>query len=784
MPTAAPISTYQAINSNQWATAQYPLGAHVTGKEVTFAVYSKHATRIMLELYNAPTGEDAAQEFWMVKNPSDHIWRAKIGNLPAGTFYAFRCFGPNWDYSPNWRRGNSSEGFLSDVDNQGNRFNPNKVLFDPYARELTHDKETLEMLTEGENGGMYGTGDGLYRNMPRRSIDTGRWAPKSIVIHNHTGVGRRPAIPAEKAAIYEAHVRGLTQHASAANLKNLLSGIAGFETTPNIPAEYLGTYKAAGMMAPYIKALGFTTIEFLPVHETDNDTNPDSKAGGNYWGYMTQSFFAPDRRYAQDKTPGGPTREFKEMVKAFHDQGIEVYLDVVYNHSGEGGNWGDVNTTGFVSLGGFDTPEYYVLTDSNYLVDGATGCGNQINYSSQAAQNLLTDSLTYWITEMGIDGFRFDLAPVLGRTPNAHSRQDWGAQKQFSQQSPLLTKIRDLGQQHNVEMIAEAWDLWGYEVGNFPTGWGEWNGRYRDEIRRYMKGDGNTQGFIDMLNGDYSHFQDQGGPQRSINFIVAHDGFTLMDLVSYNQKNNQQTWPFGPSDGGNDTNESWDSMGNQTLRRQRLRNFWAIQFMSRGIPMVVWGDELGRTQNGNNNPYNLDSVATWNNYEMIATNSPNAVSTQTGTPYHNNFGTAHTPAAVNPQFRFSRFMAQLRQKHPALKQRTWGDSAMNSGNDVTYMFRRPDGYSNLTGNDRCVWLRIDGSGVGDHDFLVLINMWTESVTFTIPKDSATQSWKRIVDTDQWAEGQCNCWEPAKGTPITSSYGVNPWSIVILEEVKK
>ncbi|HIK46869.1 MAG TPA: glycogen-debranching protein [Leptolyngbyaceae cyanobacterium M65_K2018_010] len=774
---------FSPVSPEQWAAAPYPLGAHYEGRDVTFAVYSKHATRILLEIYDQPTGVEARYDYWLAKNPRDDIWRAKLADIPPGTLYAFRCWGPNWEYDSHWHRGGCPSGYHQDVDDQGNRFNPNKALFDPYARELSHDKESQAMVAAGHSGEMYATGLGEYHGIPRRDFDTGPWVPKGMVLApDSTSTGQRPCLSPEHAAIYEAHVRGLTQHPTASQLSTLLKNYPGFEQVVDVPVAYRGTYAGAAYMAKYLKALGFTTLELLPVQETANETNPNDQPGGNYWGYMTFGYFAPDRRYAYDKSPGGPTREFKQMVKAFHDEGLEVYLDVVFNHTGEGGNWGSEDTVGFVCFGGFDTREYYQLTDSHYLVDGATGCGNQLNFSNPVTQNLVLDSLTYWLEEMGVDGFRFDLAPVLGRTPDAFEREHWSEQRQFFPRHTLLEQIKQLGDRYCSEMIAEAWDIWGYEVGNFPAGWGEWNGRYRDAVRRFMKGDGNTQTFIEQVNGDYRNFNDQGGPQRSIDFIVAHDGFTLMDLVSYNTKNNLQPWPFGPSDGGNDSNDSWDSGGNQSLRRQRLRNFWTIQMFSRGVPMTVWGDELGRTQNGNNNPYNIDSVATWNNYAMLGTNHPTAVDTgYPGASYHDNFGPGTNTDHRNPLFVFVHYVLHLRNQHPALRQRHYGDLVMDSGGDVTYQFKQFDGQTELMERDRCVWLRIDGSEVGDHDFLLLINMYFEPVTFTVPDDSGAE-WRRMIDTAAWAETTHNVWPMDQAEPIVGSYQVHPFAIAVLEEV--
>ena len=744
-----------------WANETWELGANVVGnKVVEFAVYSKNATKIMLEIYDSAYGKDAAHEVFMEKGLDD-IWRAKVQGVGAGTLYAFRAWGPNWTYNENWKRGNSMEGYISNVDEFGNRFNPNKVLFDPYAKEITHDKSNPTALGD-KNAEMFGTGYGLSE------LDTGRYAPKAVVVDDKTSFGTKPKIPQEKAIIYEAHTRGITKHESSANLTSILSGIKGFENVVDIPAEYQGTYKGAGMLAPYLKALGVNTIELLPVHESDNDANPSDNPGGNYWAYMTYGYFAPDRRYSYDKSYGGPTKEFKEMVKAFHDAGMEVYLDVVFNHSGEGGTWDDTGEKAELTfMRGLDNSTYYCLSGDKKGYWETTGCGNNLQCDNPTVRQLILDSLNYWIDEMGVDGFRFDLAPVLGRE---EFYGDWN----FNQNAKTITDIAQLGYEKNIEMIAEAWDIGTYQVGQFPGNWGEWNGRFRDAIREFV-GSGNWGSMGDFIYGDKSNFSDQGGPQKSVNFVVAHDGFTLADLCSYggagNALNSTLEWPFGPSDGGNSDNNNLGFGTNQENKRQAARNYIAIQMMSRGVPMIVWGDEFSRTQNGNNNPYNIDSVSTWSNYNMINTDSPHNVPTGGGGSYHNNFGTFANSADVNGNFMFMKYMLNLRANEPALNQANY--------DSVGYTYSSP---SNYTSSD--VMVHIDGSAVsGGSDYLLCMNMAGASVPFTIPAASSGKSWVRIVDTANWAEGDFNCWnETTAYVEKNASYSVNPWSVVIFKEV--
>jgi glycogen operon protein len=789
-PSHPDTGAFAPLSEADWSQATYALGARFDGSDVTFAVYAQHATRVLLEVYSQAMGADCHFDYWL-KQGSDGIWRARIGGVPIGTFYGFRCWGPNWPFNPDWTRGNSGAGFIADVDAGGNRFNPNKLLLDPYARQLSHDRETPEMKEHyGHHAGMYGSGandydgvEGAHPPVVRREFDTGRWAPKGVVIDDHTSFGTKPRIAQKDAIIYEAHVRGLSRHRSSARLSEILQGLPGAEDIVDVPDELRGTYAGAGRMAPYLRALGVTTIELLPVHEFANDLNPGGSPGwdrtvdepphGNYWGYMTYGYFAPDLHYSSDDTPGGPTREFKEMVRAFHDAGLEVYLDVVYNHTGEGGTWDSAGDTAeILSFRGFDNADYYSLTDGNRYYWDSTGCGNNLNASKRVVQRLILDSLAYWSREMGVDGFRFDLATVLGRT---------GKGFEFEGSSDMLKEIAEQAAQDDIEIIAEAWDLGGYHVGDFPSGWAEWNGAYRDAVRRFLKGDGNTYAFMTAVNGDYSRFVDQGGPQKAVNFVTAHDGFNLLDLVSYNAKNNQIPWPFGPSDGGNDDNLSWDSGGDHALRRQRLRSFLTVLFCSRGVPMLVSGDEFARTQNGNNNPYKIDSIGVWNNYAAIATSRPNEIPTGGSGAYHDNYGDDHHPSGGNGLFRFTQFLTRLRRSSASLRVDRFADFALDSGSDVTYWFRREDGTSDPREGDRCVHWHIDGSAVGDYDLLICLNMAATDVTFTLPPPEGGRQWRRLIDTATWAEPHGNCWAVETADIMSTSYGVHGFSVAVFQE---
>ena len=732
---------WAAINPNKLGAAY-----DATKANVTFKVYSSKATRIELYLYSTATG--SAEKARYVLTNTGGIWSATIPTstlssqgLGGTLYYGYRAWGPNWPYNASWTKG-SSLGFISDVDAAGNRFNPNKLLTDPYALELSHDPTTATMT----NGTIYASGAAY------RAIDSGSSAPKGIVLAGDTQVtGTKPTRALKDDVVYEAHVRGLTMNDTA------------------ISAAYRGTYKGAGLKAAALAALGVTAIEFLPLQETQNDTNdndPTTTSGDNYWGYMTLNYFAPDRRYAYDKTPGGPTREFKEMVKAFHDNGIKVLVDVVYNHTGEGGAWSptDKTTYNITSFRGLDNPTYYSLTSDFQNSWDNTGVGGNYNTRNTVAQNLIVDSLAYWRDKLGVDGYRFDLASVLGNTCqhgcfNFDKMDAGNALNRITAELPPRPAAGGTG----VDLIAEPWAIGGnsYQVGGFPSGWAEWNGGYRDVVRQAQNKLGSvaitTGQMATRFAGSSDLYGDDGRkPWHSINFITAHDGFTLKDLYSCNSKNNNQAWPYGPSDGGEDNNNSWDQGGIAADQRKAARNGMALMMLSAGVPMIVGGDEALRSMNCNNNPYNLDSSANWLSW--------------TRTTDQSNFQA------------FTKAMIAFRKAHPALRPANFYASTDTNGNVMEQLrWFKPDGgvadaaYFNDAANHAVAW-RIDGSEFGDSASALYVahNAWSAQVNFTLPWPGANKSWYRVTDTCTWAEGAAQVQAP--GTEVlvggeNTGYGV-------------
>jgi isoamylase len=706
------------------------LGATFDGTKsnVTFRVYSATATRMEVYIYAQAYGADEVKRYVMSLNSTTRIFSVTVPmadltpyGISGHVYYGYRAWGPNWTYSSSWTKG-SSLGFISDVDSQGNRFNPNKLLIDPYALEISHDP----LNTSNNDGTKFASGPNY------RTIDSGKFASKSIAfVPASVSVGTRPSRAFKDDIVYEVHVRGLTMNDTS------------------ISSAYRGTYKGAGLKAAALAELGVTAVEFLPVQETLNDANDatvNSTEGDNYWGYMTLNYFAPDRRYAYDKSPGGPTREFKEMVKAFHDRGIKVYIDVVYNHTAEGGPWfaNDARTFNLYSFRGLDNPTYYSLTADRQFNWDNTGVGGNYNTFNPVAQNLIVDSLIYWRSQMGVDGYRFDLASVLGNTcqhgcfwyDKLHSGT--ALNRIWNDLSP-----RPAGGGTGVDLIAEPWAIGGntYQVGNFPSGWIEWNGSYRDTLRKDQNALGTeavTPGQLaTRFSGSSDLYGDDGRkPWHSVNFLVAHDGFTLKDLYSCNQKNNNQPWPYGPSDGGDDHNVSWDQGGDAAQQRRAARNGLALIALSAGVPMFTGGDEFLRTQYCNNNAYNLDSNKNWLTYPA------------TGDTVAQNFRT------------FAKRLIAFRKAHPALRPGNFYASNDNNGNIMEqHRWFKPDGqqidgaYFGNSNMHALAW-RIDGTEFGDPAAAIYVayNGWSGSVDFKLPWPGSNRSWYRVTDTCNWAEG--------------------------------
>jgi isoamylase len=723
--------SFEELGAPTGAAAQglaWTLGGQydATESNITFRVYSSRATRIEVYLYKSPSGVQEAVKYVMTKDASN-IWSktASVATLQNSygftgpVYYGYRAWGPNWTYDSAWTKG-STLGFISDVDAAGNRFNPNKLLLDPYALEMSHDPTNASW----SDGALYASG------AANRARDSGARAPKGIVLHaDSTSFGTKPTRALKDQIIYEVHVRGLTKN------------------DPSIAAAYRGTYRGAGLKAPYLASLGVTAVEFLPVQETQNDTNdvdPSGTSGDNYWGYMTLNYFAPDRRYSSDVSAGGPTREFKQMVQAFHAVGIAVYIDVVYNHTGEGGAWSasDPTTYNVLSFRGLDNPTYYSLTSDMQSSWDNTGVGGNYNTRNAKAQDLIVHSLLYWKDTLGVDGFRFDLASVLGNTCE-HGCFNYDKLSSGTALNRIWSDLspRPAGGGAGTDLIAEPWAIGGnsYQVGNFPSGWAEWNGIYRDVIRK----DQNKMGVDAVTPGDLATriagssdlYQDDGRkPFHSINFLVAHDGFTLKDLYTYNSKNNLQPWPYGPSDGGEDNNHSWDQGGTAAEQRRAARTGAALQMLSAGPPMITGGDEFLRTQFGNNNAYNLDSSANWLNWSLSA-----------------------------DQTTFQTFIQRLiafRMTHRALRPANFYSASDTNGNVMEQMrWFKPDGnvadaaYMSNANNHALAW-RIDGSEFGDSASAIYVayNGWSGAVTFTLPWPGNGKSWYRVMDTSPWNEG--------------------------------
>jgi len=555
-----------------WPGNSSKLGATWDGEGVNFALFSQEATRVDLCLYDTEQPNHELHRI-QLKERTNRIWHCYSPDVRPGQLYAYRVYG---HYAPE----------------QGRRFNPNKLLIDPYARAIAGDVVWDDALFGYEVG--HPSGDLSFSKS-----DSASCIPKCVVVDDAFtwGEDRPPNIPWSDTLIYEAHVKGMTM------------------LHPDVPLKLRGTYLglASDAILDHLKSLGVTAIELLPIHHFINDRRLHDLNLSNYWGYQTLGFFAPDPRYATG-CRGQQVNEFKTMVKAFHREGIEVILDVVYNHTCEGNHMGPT-----LSLKGIDNAAYYRLVPQNerYYQD-FTGCGNSYNVQHPRSLQLVLDSLRHWVMEMHVDGFRFDLAPTLARDPFDFD----GFARFFAtvQQDPILSRVK---------LIAEPWDIGpgGYRLGGFPPGWAEWNGRYRDCVRRFWRGDGHqVPELASRLSGSSDIFQaSDRGPYASVNFVTCHDGYTLRDLVSYEEKHNLAN-AEGNRDGHNDNmSRNWGHEGEtraawvNRMRERMMKNFFATLAFSQGVPMISHGDEFGRTQKGNNNAYCQDSELSWVNWDLSPT---------------------------------------------------------------------------------------------------------------------------------------------------------------------
>ncbi len=673
-----------------WPGKPYPLGATWDGEGVNFALFSENATAVELCLFD---GAEPVAEYVRIRveERTDQIWHVYVPGLWPGHHYGYRVHGP---YEPQ----------------AGHRFNPNKLVLDPYAKSIAGLIEWSDAMF------------GYHIGDPKADLsfdprDNAAFIPKCVVVDQAFtwGGDTQLKIPWEKTVIYEAHVKGLTAR------------------HPDVPDALRGTY--AGLTTPaiidYLQALGVTAIELLPIHHFVRDKHLADRGLANYWGYNTIGFFAPDIRYATSPVRGRHVREFKTMVKTLHSAGIEVILDVVYNHTAEGNHMGPT-----LSFRGIDNASYYRLMadEKRYYMD-YTGCGNTLNVTNPRALQLVMDSLRYWVTEMHVDGFRFDLASALAR--ELHEVDRLGAFFDILHQDPVLSQVK---------LIAEPWDLGegGYQVGNFPVGWAEWNGKYRDTIRRYIKGDGGQAAELGYrLTGSSDLYGSSGRrPYASVNFITAHDGFTLHDLVSYDQKHNEANGEDNRD--GTDDNASWncgaegptDDPAINELRERQKRNFLALLLLSQGVPMICGGDEIGRTQKGNNNAYCQDSELSWFDWKL------------------------DRPA--RELLEFTQSLIALRKEHPVLRRRGFFQGRKIRGSEVKDIaWFRPDG-KEMTDEDwtqgyvRSLTLRLAGDAITELDekgraivddtLLVLLNMHHESLSFTLPAHKKGVRWQTVLDT--------------------------------------
>jgi isoamylase len=673
-----------------WPGEPYPLGATWVGGGVNFALFSENATAVELCLYDK-TSDFAEVERIPLGKPTSHVWHAFLPEALPGQVYGYRLEGPH------------------DPAN-GHRFNPNKVMLDPYARAIGRD-----LIWSDELFG-YRLGD-AQADLSFDDRDDAKWAPLAMVVDNAFSWGddRAPNIPWHETLIYEAHIKGTTQ------------------LHPEVPEDLRGTYLGlcSEPMIKHMQSLGVTAIELMPVHHRVDDRHLVEQGLTNYWGYNTLAFFAPELRYASPKVELNAVQQFKTMVRTLHAAGIEVILDVVYNHTAEGNQLGPS-----LSMRGVDNAAYYRLSpeDPRYYMD-FTGCGNTMSMRHPHVLQLIMDSLRYWVLEMHVDGFRFDLASTLAR--ELHEVNKLSAFFEIIHQDPVLSRVK---------LVAEPWDVGdgGYQVGNFPVLWSEWNGEYRDTIRSFWKGDGSLlSNFATRLSGSSDLYELNGRrPYASVNFITCHDGFSLQDLVSYNDKHNEANGEQNRD--GSSNNLSWncgaegptDEPSILELRARQKRNLIATLFLSQGVPMLLAGDELGHSKNGNNNTYCQDNELSWLNWELNDEQKE----------FYDFVVKAATLWRKQPVFQRRHFFLGRSIRDESLHDISWFDP---TGKEMT------DDMWN-TGYARCLGVRLAGDQIGDVDrtgnpivgdtLLILLNAHHELIPFALPETRGAIGWRILLDT--------------------------------------
>jgi len=663
---------------------------------VNFALYSENAESIKLCLFDERDSADC--EMIEMRERTAHVWHCYLPNVQPGQFYGYRVHGA---YDPE----------------HGLRFNPSKLLIDPYATAIAGKVDWRRPLFPYKL-------DDPQEDLAMDSRDDAAGMPKCVVVSPYFDWehDRPPKVPLSDSIIYELHVKGFTH------------------CHPDVPKELRGTYAGLASKAAlaYLKKLGITAVELMPIHDILDDKHLVDQSLRNYWGYNTTNFFSPDARYASSGDCGAQVSEFKSMVKALHREGIEVILDVVYNHTSEGNHMGPM-----LSFRGVDNTTYYRLVPDQprYYMD-FTGTGNSLNVRHPQVLKLIMDSLRYWILEMHVDGFRFDLAAALARELQDVDRLS--AFFDIINQDPVISQVK---------LIAEPWDVGagGYQVGKFPVLWAEWNGKYRDTVRRYWKSDdGQLSDLAYRLTGSSDLYEQDGRrPYASINFVTAHDGFTLNDLVSYNEKHNEANGE--DSRDGTNENYSWnmgaegpaDDPAMSELRERQKRNFMATLLLSQGVPMICGGDEISRTQKGNNNAYCQDNPIAWYGWDLD-----------------------ERKVAL---LEFTRKLILIRKEHPNLHRRKfYQDRSIRRSDVKDIVWLRPDGEEMtdeewLQGWVRCLGVMMNGETLDhvdekgepviDDTFLLMLNCHHEPIQFYLPQSPHSLDWEVVIDTNQPATAQ-------------------------------